>query len=134
MSFLEAVINYIQTAGIATFGQDMFEGDFPTKSPDRCMIVLLGTGTPPDGNLPIRHPAVQVITRGVDFPEAHNLIEQVCKLFHGDPPPKHNYQVGNYRVLVSKALQEPGDIGRDEKGRKMLSCNFGFTLRGGDNP
>lgn len=131
MSFLEAIINFIQSADIATFGTNMFEGDFPTHAPETCLIVLQGVGEAPDCYLPIRDPSIQFITRGPVFPDAYELMDKVFTLFHGDPPPKHNYQVGDFYVLCSRAYQEPGDIGRDEAGRKMLSCNFGFKIRGG---
>lgn len=127
MSFLEAVTTYIQTAKIATLGTDMFPLEFPSEAPDDCMIVLDGiSGLPPMQEVDIIHPGIQVIVRSKRYPTAMLKAESVYNLFHGAA--KHNYYIGTFYVLRSRARQTPGGIGKDSQDRDEISVNFDFKI------
>ncbi|MEW6661965.1 MAG: minor capsid protein [Bacillota bacterium] len=128
MNFLEAVIHHIQTAGIAAFGQNMFANEYPSKAPDSCLLVIDTGGLEPSLYLPVSNPTIQVLSRAPKYPEAEAKIRQVFNLFHG-PTARHNYWLGDYYVFRSHAVQEPGFIGPDEKGRDEVSVNFVFKIR-----
>lgn len=127
MSFLDDVITYIQTAGLATFNINMFAGSYPSTAPDRCILVKASGGWAPSLYVPIRHPTIQVLSRSFYSPEAEAKLREVYNLFHGESA-KHNYEIGDYYVLVSQAMQEPGDIGPDAQGRAEWSVNFVFKI------
>ncbi len=136
MSFLDDVIKYIQTAGRATFGPEwypafypcMFAGNYPSTAPDECILVKATGGLPPSKEVPIRQPTIQVLSRASHSPEAEANLRAIYTLFHGEDNAKHNYIIGSYYVYVSHAIQEPGDIGPDAKGRAEWSCNFYFKI------
>ena len=126
-SFLGDVINYIETENVATFGVDMFAGQYPSTAPDKCILVKSTGGWPPYKEVDIRQPTIQVLSRSSFSPEAEAKLREVYNLFHGETA-RHNYDIGNYRVLVSQAMQEPGDIGPDQQGRSEWSVNFVFKI------
>lgn len=128
MSFLDDVINYIETAGIATFGTDMFAGSYPSTAPDQCILVKASGGWAPSKEVPIRNPTIQVLSRAKYSPEAEAKLRKIYNLFHGETA-KHNYTIGSYYVLVSHAMQEPGDIGPDQQRRSEWSINFMFKIK-----
>ncbi len=128
MSFLDDVISYIQAQGVATFGKDMFAGNYPSTAPDDCILVKATGGLPPSKEVPIRQPTIQVLSRAPYSPEAEAKLRQVYALFHGEDNAKHNYVIGSYYVYVSSAIQEPGDISPDAKSRAEWSCNFHFKI------
>ena len=127
MSFLGDVITYIQTAEIATFGTDMFAGSYPSTAPGQCILVKASGGWAPSLYVPIRHPTIQVLSRAIYSPDAEAKLREVYALFHEESA-KHNYTIGSYYVLVSQAMQEPGDIGPDAQGRSEWSVNFLFKI------
>ena len=127
MSFLDDVVNYIQDAEIATFGTDMFAGSYPSTAPDQCILVKASGGWAPNLYVPIRHPTIQVLSRSLYSAEAEAKLREVHALFHGETA-KHNYEIGGFYVLVSQAMQEPGDIGPDAQGRSEWSVNFLFKI------
>ena len=45
--FTQAVIDYIQEAGIATFGVDMSGSFYPSTAPDECLLVRNSGGPEP---------------------------------------------------------------------------------------
>lgn len=128
MSFLDDVINYIQAAEVATFGTDMFAGSYPSTAPDQCILVKASGGWAPNLYVPIRHPTIQVLSRSLYSPEAEAKLREVYALFHGETA-KHNYTIGDYYVLVSQAMQEPGDISPDAQGHSEWSINFMFKIK-----
>ena len=127
MSFLDDVIQFIETANVAVFGADMFAGNYPSTAPEQCILVKASGGWAPNLYVPIRHPTIQVLSRAPHSPEAEAKLREVYNLFHGETA-KHNYTIGSYRVLVSQAMQEPGDIGPDQQGRSEWSANFIFKI------
>ncbi len=128
MSFLDDVIEYIEDAGVATFGTDMFAGSYPSTAPDGCILVKASGGWAPSKEVPIRNPTIQVLSRSLYSPEAETKLWEVHNLFHGETA-KHNYEIGDFYVMVSHAMQEPGDIGPDQLGRAEWSVNFMFKIK-----
>ena len=128
MSFLSAVINHIEAANIAVFGQDMFANEYPSKAPNECLLVMDTGGMEPNQYLPIGNPTIQVLSRALSYLEAEEKARQVSKLFHGETA-KHNYLIGSYYIYKSNAMQEPGWIGKDEKNRDEVSVNFVFKIK-----
>ena len=126
-SFLDDVINYIETENVATFGVDMFAGQYPSTAPDECILVKSTGGWPPYKEVDIRQPTIQILSRALHSPEAEENLRDVLALFHDDQA-KTNYVIGSYHVYVSHAMQEPGDISPDEKGRAEWSVNISFKI------
>ena len=127
MSFLDDVIQFIETANVAVFGADMFAGNYPSTAPEQCILVKASGGWAPNLYVPIRHPTIQVLSRALHSPDAEAKLREVYNLFHGETA-MHNYAIGSYRVLVGQAMQEPGDIGPDQQGRSEWSANFIFKI------
>ena len=134
MSFLDDVVNYIETAAVATFGTTMFAGNYPSTAPDECILVKATGGLIPSKEVPIRQPTIQVLSRAQYSPEAETNLRAVYALFHGADNAKHNYVIGSYHVYVSHAIQEPGDISPDAQGRAEWSCNFYFKITPAPTP
>lgn len=126
MSFLQAVIDEIVAADTATFGQDLFANTYPARAPDTCLLAIDNGGPEPSVYAPLREMSLQVLSRAPDYRDAKARVEQVFGLFHG----RHNYVLGEFYILVSRAVQEPAYIGPDDKGRAELSVNFLFRVRG----
>ncbi len=132
--FLTAVIDYIETAGIATFGTTMYAGQYPSTAPDECILVRMSGGPEASKEVPLARPMIQVLSRALYYPAAAERIQKVYELFHGyvDTAGKwvshHNYQLGDFYVHESRAIQRPGDISPDEKDRAELSVNFMFKI------
>lgn len=135
--FLLSVIEHIETAGIATFEDDMFGSEYPSTAPDECVLVRDSGGPPPSKELPVEVHLVQFLCRALDYPTAINKAWQIFKLFHGKVStgkwqPLHNFIIGTtdqYYVFTSSALQMPSDISPDEKGRSEVSFNISFKIR-----
>ena len=155
-SFLQAIIDYIQAQGIATFGTDLYGSFYPSGAPDTCLLIKQSSGPAPTKYMPIAETTIQCLSRAPYSPDAEARIMKVYELFHGKVEdegeggdarvrwvPRHNYKVGGgtangaepepediqFHILNSEALQFPGDISPDEAGRAEWSVNFYFKYR-----
>ena len=139
--FLQAIIDDLVAEGIGVFNADPAGSDYPLygsvyppDAPDTCMVLRLGNPPEPSQDLPIEFQVLQVINRGLNFPAVEAKSRQVFKRYSASVSgnkwqAKHNYLIGSYYVLTSKALQPPSDISPDEKGRSEVSFNIVFRLR-----
>lgn len=132
--FLEQLINDIESAGIATFGEDMYASLYPADAPDKCIVVRENMPLSPLKDLPVEFYAIQFLSRAIDYEDAYNNAWELYKRYHGRSQSGkwkalHNYMVGNRYVFVSKASQVPFDISPDEKGRSEVSLNIVFRVR-----
>lgn len=131
---IQAVINDIESAGIATFGVDMFGSLYPFDAPDKCVLIRSSSGPEPSKELPIRFYMIQVLSRALYFPVAVEKAWEIYTRYQGERingkwVAPHNYYLGEYYVQVSQALQIPSDISPDEKGRSEVSLNILFRVR-----
>jgi hypothetical protein len=97
------------------------------KGEDEAIALIDTGGFAPDGELPLRDPTVQVLTRAgpSDYPKAKQLAEQVFNLLHN----KGRFQLGAAYVYECTAIQEPTPIGQDDKARWEITCNYHFKTR-----
>lgn len=135
--FLQAVIEHLVANGIGTFGTDLFASTYPSNAPDQCTVVRDGGGPTPPKDAPTQTKLIQFVCRALDYPAAEAKIRQIYELFHGHVSggqweSLHNYLLGTtvqQYIFSSAAIQEPADIGPDEKGRAELSFNVLFKIR-----
>lgn len=132
--FLQALIDDIQAAGIATFGETMYGSQYPLDAPDECILIRESSGPEPGKALPVEEFMIQVLSRAITYPAAVAKARQVYRRYHGEVVgsdqwlSKHNYFIGGHYVRMSKALQIPSDISPDSKGRSEVSFNILFQI------
>lgn len=131
--FLQALIDDLNTAGIGTFGTDMFASGYPSTAPDSCLLLRSSSGAEPLKDLPVEFYMIQVLSRALNYPAAESKAWEVFRRYHGRAEShqwlsKHNYSIGSYYVAVSRALQIPSDISPDAAGRSEVSFNIMFRV------
>lgn len=112
-------------AGIGTFGSSSAWAIFVSTEPDRPSqaITLYDTGGfPPDPQVSIDHPTVQVRVRGSKDGYAEGYAKVLaCRdalhLFRGTVDSTTRY-IGVW------AMQDPVWIGKDDSARPLFTCNF----------
>ena len=134
MLFLAALMQDIEDAGIATAGADFYAGSYPVGAGDKCSVIRQSPGPEQSKDLPVEEHLIQFLSRAPDYRDAYAVVRAVYERYHGKPvagswDAKHNYLIGGYYVQTSKALQQPGDIGPDEKDRAEVSLNLLFKVR-----
>lgn len=139
---LEKLGEYLQQQGIGVLGRDIFL-NYIVDTPDDAVFLIDTGGFPPDftgdiinpntqiytrvGNqCGMLNPTVQIRVRSVDIQNAYSKAYQIFNLLHG----KTFWDLdGMVHILVCNALQNPFWIGRDDKGRDEISCNYYFRIK-----
>lgn len=121
---VEAIADYLGNQGIATKGIDMFLMVQPT-GPVSCITIYDTGGFPPDNELPIKEPTIQIISRAEDYETAKQKALDVYDELHK----LSNATFGGFHIYLIEALQEPGSIGRDSADNFEISCNYRLKVR-----
>jgi hypothetical protein len=121
MGMLADIVSIIQTGGYGTAGTDLFYSNMP-DNPDLCTCLYQYQGRPAGRNPRMETPGLQVRVRGATdgYAAAETKIYNIFKLLHG----KNSFTVGANKYKSIDAAGSVMNMGTDEKGRPMLSCNF----------
>lgn len=122
----------IQTAGLATFGTDMFSGGLPPDPIECCALIEYG-GEPPmrkqnDGAAHSsaqggERPRFQLLVRSADYETGRNFIQQIWDELDGIV----NETIGGIFYQRVAAIQSPFMLERDESDRWIFAVNFTAT-------
>ena len=125
MAFLDEIATYLATEASLTVGTTLYKGRMPEDPDDQVALFEYG-GEPPviglgdTGGVQFENPAVQVVVRDTSYTDARTLAEtcynSMAKI-QGDTLSSTEYH-------VCRPLQSPFFLGRDEKGRPMIACNY----------
>lgn len=119
MTVLEALAETLELNGFGVRGQTIFIGYLPPKD-SLCVGLFSSSASPPGLEAPLEYPIVQVLGRAKDSLEAFRKVYSIYKFLHG----KAEEVIGGRRFLLINALQTPIDVGKDERGLSLVSCNF----------
>jgi hypothetical protein len=121
---MQNIIEYI-AAGDPTLiiGQNLFGGDIPIDgSLDTSSAVLWRGGASHrsvlDGNIGICK--IQIYTRGVDYFSALDMAVLISGIFNDQA----GIDIVPYYVHAIDSINEPGYLGKDERGRYEFSQNY----------
>ena len=103
---------------------DLFYGHFPETDTDPA-AAFIATGGPGDrDDSAWLDRTVQVMVKG-SYADALALAGAIYDLYHGTS----NWQLPNWHIHYSGALQPPSALGRQEKNREAFSFNLLFSVR-----
>jgi hypothetical protein len=125
-TFVEELVDDIVTAGIATAkGTDIFFDQEPeTDLSPVTTITIKDTGGVPAMGLPIPTLMVQCLVRSTSYETARQTAAEIYNRYHDAP----EISLTNFLIVASKAIQLPGSIGEDDRGRHEVSCNYEFIV------
>lgn len=123
------IAKYLDTNGAGAYkpndvGGDIYYGGKPS-SPNNCIAVFDTGGFNPKKDT-TSDPTVMIQVRNEDYSTGMNKLHEIHDLLKD----KNNFWLGDYIfVYVSEALGEPGQIGKDENGRHLFSCNYHLRVK-----
>ena len=90
--------------------------------PDNLVCLYDTGGAEPSRDIPTGDPTFQVVVRNESYEDAHDLVQEIVVLLHQ----KRNVELveGETYFYYIYLMGEPGNIGRDKKGRDEFSINF----------
>lgn len=119
------VAEYLETQGVGTRGTDIWIGEIPDDTDDALTVIATG-GFEPDPDLgdDIEYPTIQIDCRSTTYATAQTLSQAAHTLFLGN----NNTTItsGGKYIFFMNPIQEPTYIGKDDKDRKIFSCNYRF--------
>lgn len=129
-TLIEEIAEYLEDEGIGTVGTSIFIGKLPDDADVQNDIVAIFDtgGFPPDAHVPLKERTVQIIVRDTLYVDANTTATSVRDLLHNRFW-QDIVSGGTIFQLRSSALQEPTNIGQDDKNRYEISCNYLFLTR-----
>lgn len=124
MTLLSDLATYIDTNTSLTVGTDLFIGTLPSQQ-DNCVGIFQTGGVQPTTYLEVKKPTIQIIVRNTNYETAQQLSYTIYDLIHQ----KIGGTIGATNMYTIFALQEPTEIGEDETGRAIFTCNYVFEIR-----
>lgn len=124
MTLLTDITNYIDTNTTLTAGTTLFIGTLPANV-DNCVGIFQTGGIEPTTYLDIIKPTIQVLIRNTNYETAQQLAYQIYDLLHQ----LYRVTMGATEIYTVFALQEPTDIGEDETGRAVFTCNYVLEIK-----
>lgn len=118
------VKDLLVTAGLGTYGTDLFVSKEPTK-PDACVTIYDTSGMPPEAWFELDYPGIQVRIRGAvnGYIVAMAKAYSIKNALHG----VYNTTQGGARYISIIATGEPECIGYDENERAIIVLNFNIS-------
>jgi hypothetical protein len=126
------MITRLETAGLGTFGTDLFAGGLPSEPIECCALVEYG-GEPPLRNQTDgaahqsaqggERPRFQLMCRSADYETGRNLIQQMWADLDGIV----NETLSGIFYQRVAALQSPFLLERDQNNRWIFIANFVAT-------
>jgi len=118
---LDDIGDYLASCGVGVVGTTIFLGGLPA-TPDRCIALRQSGGSPPiesfDGIL-VEQPAVQMLTRGVDYRDTRRFIEKAYQSFLS----LHNQLINTTWYLSTEPITPPVWLEHDDTQRHIFVCN-----------
>lgn len=124
MTLLTDIANYINTNTNLTLGTDLFIGTLPAQI-ENCVGIFQTGGIEPTTYLDIIKPTIQVLVRNTNYETAQQLSYQIYDLLHQ----LYKITMGTTEIYTVFSLQEPTDIGEDETGRAIFTCNYVLEVK-----
>ena len=123
MKILE-LISFIRTRVNGVY----YPNDFPLTATDKCAVVRLTGGFPPNQWTGKKQPSFQILVRGrADDPAE---VENRAYAIHDALTNLREVQIGNESIVVIRATNStPIHIGMDENGRPIYTMNFDCVVR-----
>jgi len=116
------IAEYLEDEGFGTVGTNIMIGDMP-DSPDTCIAVNPGPGSPPDLVWEGEYPSCQIRVRNPTFLNAYSTAYEIMTTLH-----TLTYQTleGTLYYYIS-AKNSPQPLGRDANKRFEFVVNFDVT-------
>jgi hypothetical protein len=116
---------HLETDAVATVGTDLFLGRLP-DSPDDCLAVIItpglaGVDTFTGDGILVEQPGLQILARGANYSTAETLARSA---FDSLVAITNEAVDGTQWLRCAPVQSEPFSIGRDDRDRAILSCNF----------
>jgi hypothetical protein len=124
MALIDDVATYLAAGGIGAVGTNIFKS-YKADGPDAQVVVLDTGGPAPDSYIPTKNPTFQIYVRAKSYSLGRAKIDAIVSLLHRAA----NFTSGSTYFYFVLALQEPGHLGVDEKGRDEFSVNFQCKTR-----
>ena len=124
MTFLSDIAAYIDANTSLTIGTTLFIGTLPANIDNWVGIFQTG-GIEPTTYLDIIKPTLQVLVRNTNYETAQQLSYEVYDALHQ----LYGQTMGSTEIYTVFAIQEPTDIGEDETGRAIFTCNYVFEIK-----
>lgn len=121
---IEALVDYIEENGIATFETDMFIGELPFDKND-CISLLYVPSPEPDKAIPYYTQMIDVRGRFTSYQDGYAKMLEIFRLIHA----VGNFTMGDFHVYLSYAAGLPVDNDRDIERRHLLQLSLGFIYR-----
>jgi hypothetical protein len=117
----EDIKDMLVTAGLGTFGTNLFIGLEPT-TPDICTTIYDTGGEPAEVDYNYERPTVMVRVRGAEggYRAAHLVAQSIRDELNG----KHNVTVNSARYVGIWMQTDVLAIGTDDNGRPLFTINF----------
>ena len=119
MSVAVDISGYIQSAGIATLGTDMFIGYQP-ETPYNTVTLYETGGYPLDKAGFLQYPTLQVIVRNESYGAARSKIDSIINLLHRTT----NTTINSTKYCSIYTTGDATSLGKDDQNRSRLSVNF----------
>jgi hypothetical protein len=126
MAVIDDIAQHLHNQGVASLSTSLFKGYLP-EDIDSGIVVIDTGGLEPDRELVMSEPTVQVFVRNTSYSTGKSKIDAVKTALHQ----QKNTQLipsGIYFYYIF-AIQEPGNLGRDENGRHEFSINYQCKIR-----
>lgn len=124
MALIDDVASYLAAGGIGVVGTSIFKS-YKADGPDAQVAVLDTGGPAPDKYIPVRNPTFQIYVRAKTYTAGKAKIDAVVALLQRAA----NFTSGSTYFYFVLALQEPGHLGLDDKGRDEFTVNFQCKVR-----
>jgi len=124
MNILEAIKDKLVTAGIGTFGTNLFIGELPSDKKNAILIVT-APSSPPNPSIGVFEQQVDFWTRYSNSQQGYAKLKQIEALLHRAA----NYEMGDYHVYISNSMSSVDDMDRDSERRKMWKLTIRFIYR-----
>lgn len=118
----EDIKDFLVSAGVGTFGTDIFIGPIP-DAPDNCIGIIDTSGMPDDLTLDsdeyFERPSVQVLTRNEGYQAGYVKARATRTALR-----KYNISQNSTSYLSIVARHDVLFVGRDDGGRYLFSVNY----------
>lgn len=141
MALIDDIAAFLEDNGIGTVGIDLFKAEMPDNDasigiPHQAVGIIRTGGSSSSMAERTRNVTFQIVVRsGADsqsgateanLTAAYDLAEDIRSLLHADDGSLSvDFTMdGNTRVLTTRAIQEPFNLGKDDKGRYRIVANY----------
>lgn len=127
---INEIADYLESQSIGTVGTDIFVNRFPDErgqTYNNIVVIHQTAGLEPSMEGPLHQRGYQIIVRNVSLEQAIGKAENILNLLHTDQSNANidtELTVGGTKLFFGRALQDPYNLGQDEKQRYEVVCNY----------